>query len=250
MKLSSRDTSRRWVFAAFLMAVLLLLPVGWVALPDALVRRLEQAYWPPADGPDKYVGIIVLGGALTPYGRWHPPSKVTRNEASERVTVPAELMQRHAHLRLLYAGREEDAVMPDGSKTPAARLVMMRLGVDQQRVEYEAMSRNTYENATFSAKLVGTRKDSPWLLVTSARHMPRAFATFRAAGWNVTPYPVDYVRATVRPWTEYSWARGLAQWREVLHEYAGLVIYAVTGRAYASIPALPPGTPKSLPPSL
>jgi uncharacterized SAM-binding protein YcdF (DUF218 family) len=45
-------------------------------------------------------------------------------------------------------------------------------------------------------------KTRPWLLVTSAWHMPRALATFCAAGWNVTPYPVDYRTGIRTPWTE------------------------------------------------
>jgi uncharacterized SAM-binding protein YcdF (DUF218 family) len=52
--------------------------------------------------------------------------------------------------------------------------------------------RITSENTVLAAAMPGVDKSRPWLLVTSAWHMPRALATFRAGGWSVTPYPVDY----------------------------------------------------------
>src|SRR3546814_6900436 len=54
-------------------------------------------------------------------------------------------------------------------------------GIDPARVRFEAQSRNTAENARLTAALVGQGDGRPWLLVTSAWHMPRAVASFRAA---------------------------------------------------------------------
>ncbi|MGH8821946.1 MAG: YdcF family protein, partial [Rhodoferax sp.] len=59
----------------------------------------------------------------------------------------------------------------------------------------------------------------------------RALATFRAAGWNVTPFPVDYRTGTRTPWTEYSMAKSLWRWQLALHEWAGLLAYRAVGRA-------------------
>src|SRR3546814_4949394 len=65
-------------------------------------------------------------------------------------------------------------------------------GIDPARVRFEAQSRNTAENARLTAALVGQGDGRPWLLVTSAWHMPRAVASFRAAGLEVLAYPVDF----------------------------------------------------------
>jgi hypothetical protein len=64
-----------------------------------------------------------------------------------------------------------------------------------------------------------------------AWHMPRALATFRAAGWNVTPYPADFRTGTITPWTEYSLVDSLLRWQPALREWARLVAYRVAGRA-------------------
>jgi uncharacterized SAM-binding protein YcdF (DUF218 family) len=95
----------------------------------------------------------------------------------------------------------------------------------------EDRSRNTFENAVLSAAMVGVDVKKPWLLVTSAWHMPRAMATFEKAGWNVTPYPVDFRTGHSTPWTDYSLSDGAAKWQLVLHELLGLWVYQLTGRA-------------------
>ena len=105
------------------------------------------------------------------------------------------------------------------------------MGVPPQQVVYESASRTTYENAVFSAALPGVDPRQPWLLLTSAFHMPRSVATFRKAGWNVTPYPVDFRTGDSTAWTQYSLWLGAEKWQLVLHELAGLLAYRLAGRA-------------------
>ena len=105
------------------------------------------------------------------------------------------------------------------------------MGVPSERVLYERAARTTYENAIFSASVRGVEKAKPWLLVTSAYHMPRSMALFRAAGWNVTPYPVGFRSVGHTSWTDYSLARGAVRWQLVLHEVIGLAAFAALGLA-------------------
>lgn len=89
-------------------------------------------------------------------------------------------------------------------------------------------SRNTRENAQQVAKLLGDRCQEPWLLVTSAWHMPRSMAEFEAVGCKVTPYPVDFRTGDATPLTEYSLAQSLLRWQTALHEWLGLPVYRLT----------------------
>ena len=66
------------------------------------------------------------------------------------------------------------------------------LGIAHERITAEEQSRNTVENAVFSQLLAHPQPGERWLLVTSAYHMPRAMAAFRAAGFAVEAYPVDW----------------------------------------------------------
>jgi uncharacterized SAM-binding protein YcdF (DUF218 family) len=105
------------------------------------------------------------------------------------------------------------------------------MGVVAGRTLYERESRTTYENAALGAAVPGVDMTQRWLLITTASHMPRALATFRAVGWNVTPYPVAY-RSGSRPrWTDYSLARGAARLQLVLHEIVGMGAFTAVGLA-------------------
>ncbi len=215
-----------------LAAVSLSLLIGWTPLPDALLRNLENRFDPPQGTLDSYVGLVVLGGALEAphFGRTLGAGPVSN--VNERLTVAVALMRQYGHLRLLYLGGEDMVKQVDGERVNKAQVLFTRLGLDSQRVTYEDASRNTYENAMLGGALPGVDKTQRWLLVTSARHMPRSLATFRTAGWNVTPYPVDYLSSgTSTEWTKYSLASGVLHWQVALREYVSGLAYILLGRA-------------------
>ena len=72
------------------------------------------------------------------------------------------------------------------------RNLLADLGVDPARVTLEDKSRNTDENARFTATLVHPEPTQRWLLVTSAYHVTSVMGLFEKAGFNVIPYPVAY----------------------------------------------------------
>jgi len=79
---------------------------------------------------------------------------------------------------------------------------------------------------------LGDRCQKPWLLMTSAWHMPRAMAEFEAefgpARCALIPYPVDFRTGESTAFTEYSLAQSLLRWEIALHEWLGLVVYRAT----------------------
>ena len=119
--------------------------------------------------------------------------------------------------------------MPTGTtEAELAKLFYEEQGVDMKRVTLESKARNTRENARQVAALFGERCKQPWLLVTSAWHMPRSMAEFEATGCNVTAYPVDFHTGDESSWTEYSMAGSLMAWQKALHELFGMFVYRIT----------------------
>lgn len=224
---------RNWGRGLMSAALAVLLLQGWQPLPDVLLRQLEAQHAGPTPGTSlqQYAGVVLLGGALEPSYIWQAHDQPALNSAAERMTVPVALLQQHPHLRLLFTGGQGDLFAKGLTEADRARFFFDSMGVARQRILYESESHTTYENAVFSAKLPDVNPAQPWLLLTSASHMPRAMATFRKAGWNVTPYPVDFRTGTQTPWTEYSLADGANRWHLVLHELAGLLTYRLAGRA-------------------
>jgi uncharacterized SAM-binding protein YcdF (DUF218 family) len=215
------------------LAFSVLLLQGWEPLPDLLLRQLEAQYPGPATAASlqSYAGVVVLGGALEPAYVWKGHGQVALNDAAERMTVAVALLRQYPHLRLLFSGGEGEWFAQGLTEADRARQFFASMGVAGPRLSYESASRTTYENAIFSAAVAGVGPTQPWLLLTSAWHMPRALATFRKAGWNVTPYPVDFRTGTATPWTEFSLANGAKKWQLALHEWVGLLAYRLAGRA-------------------
>ena len=176
---------RKWGLGLSWTALAVLLLQGWQPLPDAVLRQLEAQYAGPAPGAplQQYVGIVLLGGALEPAYVWQGHTEVALNDAAERMTVPVALLQKNPHLRLLFTGGEGELFAEGLTEADRAKIFFDSMGVPPQRVVYESASHTTYENAVFSATVPGVNPTQPWLLLTSASHMPRAMATFRKAGW-------------------------------------------------------------------
>jgi uncharacterized SAM-binding protein YcdF (DUF218 family) len=213
-------------------ALVVLALSGWQVPVDALLDRLETQSPPPDTSASLagYAGVVVLGGALERSGMWMPPGRIALNSAAERMIVPVGLMQRNPHLKLLFTGGEGNLVKDALSEADRAKIFFDSMGVDSARVIYESESRTTFENAILSARLPGVDKEQPWLLLTTAAHMPRSLAVFRKAGWKVTPYSVDYRTAAMPDWTGYSLASGAEKWHYALHEIIGYWAYSVAGR--------------------
>lgn len=203
--------------------------LGFRAVPDALLRSLENRYSvPTADAMERHVGLIVLGGAVGHPDSFAAHGQVPLNEAAERMTVPVGLMRQHPRWELVFSGGEGRLLTKGVTESELARVFYQQQGLDMARVHLEAGSRTTRENARQVARLLGERCQQPWLLVTSAWHMPRSMAEFEALGCRVTPYPVDFRTGDATAMTEYSLARSLLSWQTALHEWLGLWVYAVT----------------------
>jgi uncharacterized SAM-binding protein YcdF (DUF218 family) len=67
------------------------------------------------------------------------------------------------------------------------------LGIPGQDLIIENQSRTTFENAMYTKKIIDTLKlRPPFVLVTSAMHVPRAEQVFTKAGLPVIAFPSDY----------------------------------------------------------
>jgi len=213
------------------LALLLGLVVGWQPPVDALLRGLEDRYPAPASLPPDCHGVVVLGGALEPDHIQAGRPQVALNAAAERMTMAVALMRQQPQMRLLFTGGNPSLQPGDVTEAAQAAQFFLEQGLPAARLPFEHAARSTDENARLSAALPGVNPQQCWLLLTSAWHMPRAMASFRAAGWHVQPYPVDYRTGRETPWTAYSLWRGAERWQLWLHERVGLAAYQLLGQA-------------------
>ncbi|MEC9367206.1 MAG: YdcF family protein, partial [Pseudomonadota bacterium] len=168
-----------------LSAVLFLL-LGLSPLGHALLLPLEERF-PRPDLKDSPVdGIIMLGGGLDMLVTLARGAPAT-NEAGERYIETLMLARRFPAARVVFTGGASTILYDEKSEAAGARPLLEAMGVELSRLVMEPASRDTYENAVFTRKLLQPAPGSRWLLVTSASHMPRAMGCFRKAGFEVLP---------------------------------------------------------------
>lgn len=230
-----------WRAVTRLCGVILLLYGGIILLtplPELAVRVLENRFAIPVAGP-QVAGIIVLGGATDSGRIAETRGQAVLNGAAERLTTAIALHRAMPERPLIVTGFS-GRLWPEGlNEAEITRAFFQQQGLSLSQVRFEARSRNTAENARLTAQLAGAA-DRPWLLITSAWHMPRAVASFRAAGVAVLPHPVDF---RTEP-DDLTWPRepagSLGFAALALHEWLGLLAYYVTGRTAEFLPAPEP----------
>jgi uncharacterized SAM-binding protein YcdF (DUF218 family) len=219
-------------------AIAALLIAGSSPLGDVLIRPLEQRF--PRGDLDKgapITGIIVLGGAEDSRAM-NELELAALNEAAERYTEAVALARRLPAARIVFSGGSGALLRSETPEAEIAGRLLAALGVAADRITLEGKSRNTSENAAFTAALLKPQAGERWLLVTSAAHMPRAMGCFRRAGFAVEAWPVDYRaprRLDLTRWHS-SIPEGLRRVDQVTREYVGLLAYYAAGRTDTLFP--------------
>lgn len=227
---------RRWGLRLVALGALGYLVAGFSPLGHWLMMPLEDRF-PRPDLSEPVDGIIVLGGSvdtLVSKGR----GVTALNEAAERLTAGAALAKRFPDARLVFSGGSGEILYDGMTEAAGAKRLFARLGIAPERLTLEDRSRNTAENAAFTRDLVQPQPGARWLLVTSAFHMPRAVGCFRAVGFEVTPWAVDYRTSGGDDiWRFFPRAsEGLRRVDLAAKEWAGLLAYYLSGRTTALLP--------------
>lgn len=218
-----RAGRRLRVAAVVLVIVLGVLPTAWL-----LSSPLERRFPVPAN-LGRVDGIIVLGGAERA-GLSKFYGQPLLNTAADRLTTFLMLARRFPDARLVHSGDTQ----PD-SESAVARALLLGAGIDAQRIVFESQSRITCQSPRATLDLVAVDASQRWLLVTSAMHMPRAVACFRAAGWDVTPYPTNFRRGPDA--FGFALAENLQDVDLATHEWVGLLYYRLRGYTRELFPA-------------
>lgn len=222
---------RQWAERLVWSGVGVLLFFSNPGVSGVLLGSLENDFAPqPPEQTPRADAIVVLGG-------------VTAAPIPPRATVEVhDAFDRLLHgVRLWKAGRAPVLVLSGGvitylvgSDVPEAeRLATMagEQGVPRRAMLLESASRNTRENAVYTARLLAENGLKRVLLVTSASHMRRACAAFRQAGVEVVPAPTD-IQVVPRPFHPARLLPDVESLRastRAVKEYVGLAVYWMRG---------------------
>jgi uncharacterized SAM-binding protein YcdF (DUF218 family) len=224
-----------------LVGICLLLVSGLSPAGNILLLSLSERFPPwQFDGGAEPDGIIVLGGAIDPEVS-AARNAVELDSSAERIIAMLELARRFPNARIVFSGGSGNLIENHVPEAPIAGKLLERFGIAPERIVLESGSRTTAENAIFTRNLITPKPGERWLLVTSAFHMPRSVGAFRAAGFDVEAYPVDW---RTRGWIDAALpfdtlSAGLARTDLAAHEWTGLIAYWLSRRSSALFPAPP-----------
>ncbi|MBL4802585.1 MAG: YdcF family protein [Emcibacter sp.] len=204
---------------------------NWLMVP--LEERFSIYTNDVSHGP--YSGIIVLAGAE----RLHMSTRhnqVTLSGAAERLIEAAKLARQFPELPIIYCGGGRSEGML--TEVQVAQKFFTEAGIDLSRIRFDHRSYNTYTNAIEAKALIKPDETATWLLVTSAFHMPRAVGSYRTAGLNIQPYPVDYrTNLSASRINIPSAGTNFSELDYAAHEWVGLLTYYISGHNDVLFPA-------------
>jgi uncharacterized SAM-binding protein YcdF (DUF218 family) len=226
-----RTRSRRPALAVAVVAGWLTV-LGGTPLSAWLLAQLERPYAGQSIEAMGGVDALVTLGGGQDVSRFDP-SGMEANAAFDRVTATLTVLQRGMATNLVLGGGSTRIQGQDHRDGGALRAWLAPHLPPTVRVFVLGHSRNTRDEATQSAAVA---REHGWKrvgLVTSASHLSRATATFRATGLEIVPIGCDFAGLSEleRPyrWTIIPRTQSLEFAGRWAHEVVGSVYYWIRG---------------------
>ncbi len=216
--------------------LLVLYAMAIFPLGSSMLHPLENRFQTNPPLPQEVEGIIVLSGSISADKSklWN---QTEVNAAVDRELAFIKLARRYPHAALVYSGGSSNLLAQENKAADVARRLFSELGFNPERITFERESRNTWENARLTFQNVQPELKRPWILITSAFHMPRSVGVFCKTGWPVIPYPVDHYSSpepSFKPGFSLAGRSGILDM--AVHEWLGLLAYRLTGKTDALLP--------------
>lgn len=133
---------------------------------------------------------------------------------------------------LYQQGKFKKFLLSGNDNIQQAEALLLHLCVPPEAILVEGQSKNTYENAFFTKKLL-TQKGYTYkniLLITSASHIRRAKKCFTKVGVRVLSFSVDYISFTenyftIIPRYMVPNEHAVVYWRILLREWGSMLVF-------------------------
>lgn len=192
-----------------------------------LLRTLERKHLPPNPSGLKADAIVVLGGDLR--------KKVFPREDIEvdgnRVIKGVRLFKQGAAPLMIMSGGSGDLFDQAFKEVVIMKELATQFEVPKEKIIIETESRNTRENILYTKKILDRVKAKRIILVTSAYHLPRAYALAKKAGIDAVPVPSDFYAAD-EGYDAFSFLphpTALLHSTMALKEHVGIFVYWLMG---------------------
>lgn len=198
-------------------------------LPELMINSLESKYSQLSDssitkihGP---VDIMILGGGHSDNKNLTPNNQLSAT-ALCRLVEGIRIHRLIPGSRLVLSGYKGKSELPQALVQYRTAII---LGIDTCSMEMQATPSNTRMEAEVYARNYGTKNNL--IIVTSARHMPRAMMHFQNHGITPVAAPSDFILKNGIFYNPKKWLPSsdyISKMKMAIHEYVG-IIWAMAG---------------------
>ncbi|MDH4943792.1 ElyC/SanA/YdcF family protein [Sulfurimonas sp. C5] len=202
-------------------SVLVLALFAYPPFSNFLVKKLENQY-PKYDYSQNIKYIHVLGNGHTTDST-QPLSSQIASSGVKRILEGIIIHNKIPGSKIIFTGY--------AGNTDVANAVMnaklsYALGTDQNSTIINPKPEDTREEAEFTKTIVG---DEPFVLVTSASHMPRAMMLFQSYGMHPIAAPTAFYKDNNMSWLSAPNSGALFVSTLAMHEYIGMLYAKIRG---------------------
>ena len=188
-------------------AIFILILISYQPTSQILLKPLESSYGKMQTAPKEIKYILLLGG-----------------DVDKRGWEALRLYYQLEDAKIITSGYEGNYALPEATRTAH---LFYQLGIPKEDIIIHEKPKDTKEEAIETKKLLG---EEPFILVTSAYHMPRAIGLFKKEGLNPLAAPTNFKAET--PINYFSIPKGghIVNTETALHEYLGLFWAKIKGQ--------------------
>ncbi|TAH13795.1 MAG: YdcF family protein, partial [Sphingobacteriia bacterium] len=165
-----------------------------IIFSNPFIYRSVNFWWQPNPTilPNNFKSdVVILLGGFSGFDKFDTGYM---GDNADRFIQAANLYHSHQVKYILISSGSGHLLFNEPSEASYVIKELVRNGVNKEAIILESQSRNTYENAVYSKRILDSLKlKEPFVLVTSAQHMPRSIAIFNKVGFKkIIPFPCDY----------------------------------------------------------
>ncbi|MFA6137091.1 MAG: ElyC/SanA/YdcF family protein [Sulfurimonas sp.] len=182
---------------------------------NALAKNLEEQYPKYAYQQSvQYIHVLGNGHNVDPE---QPLSSQISSAGIKRVLEGVLIHKQIEGSKLIFTGYEGDT---NTSNAQMNASLAIALGVKPEDIIIGSQPKDTKEEALFTKSLAA---DEPFILVTSATHMPRAMKLFNSLGLHPIAAPSDFIKDEFKGFLVAPDMNSFCSSQRSVHEYVGIL---------------------------
>ncbi len=224
--IKNNSRKRKLRIIAFILLILFTNPF----IQDEFMRSWEINAVQISELKENYDYGIVLTGMITYDSKYE---RINFLRSADRIFQTLDLYKRGIITKIFITGGSGLLFDQENKEAILLKDYLIHIGIPEEDILIESESKNTYENALETAKILKPEENNDtYLLITSAFHMRRAAGCFKKQGFKFDQFVTDRYAGNRKYELHHlivPKAGALQRWTILVREVSGFIIYKIVG---------------------